>query len=351
MYVAHTDVPPCGHTAYQASLLAGMLDQRVHEVGVVAAEDATLPDVSPPHGVFLHGPSRRSAEAAVRRCQPDILLGNGGWSMPRPDGVPTVIVVYEGLFDEPPPWGMYPAGFARRYHALTRASLDGALAAIAISHHTADALRRVPGWSSRPIAVAPPAVASLSALGGVLPPADSYVLSIGWFHPRKDLPLTLRGWARAADAGLQVDLVLAGMFGPDDHVHGSVARRVLEEVGPVLARRVHILGPVTGPEIGSLFRDAAALVISSHHEGFGIPAIEAFSVGTPVVAVNRASLREVVGPVGCVVEPTAAAIADGLRAVVTDPPDKFALANYAAGFTRDRQVGAIISLLESLDVA
>ena len=220
--------------------------------------------------------------------------------------------------------------------------------AIAISHHTADALRRLPGWHDRPIAVAPPALDVLP-VSAAQRPADRYILSIGWFHPRKDLPLTVRGWAQAVNGGLDADLVLAGAFGPDDHVHGTMARRILEEAGKHLARRVHILGRVTTPELGALYRDAAALVISSHHEGFGIPAIEAFSVGTPVVAVDRASLREVVGPVGCVVEATSSAIAAGLCRVTANPPDKVALAVYAAGFTRKRQTGAIISLLESLD--
>ena len=51
-------------------------------------------------------------------------------------------------------------------------------------------------------------------------------------------------------------------------------------------------------------RDATALVHASLFEGFGLPVVEAFGHGTPVIASTRAALAEVVGDAALVVDPT-----------------------------------------------
>ena len=56
-------------------------------------------------------------------------------------------------------------------------------------------------------------------------------------------------------------------------------------------------------DLPRLLRCASSLLFLSHYEGFGIPAIEAMVVGTPVIVSNCASLPEVVGTAGIVVKP------------------------------------------------
>jgi glycosyltransferase involved in cell wall biosynthesis len=61
---------------------------------------------------------------------------------------------------------------------------------------------------------------------------------------------------------------------------------------------------VDDEELRKLYRESEALVFPSLYEGYGLPVLEAMASGVPVVASNRASLPEVVGDAGLVVDPT-----------------------------------------------
>lgn len=66
---------------------------------------------------------------------------------------------------------------------------------------------------------------------------------------------------------------------------------------------ISLLGMVSDQTLPSLVRSAVSLLFLSPYEGFGIPALEAMAAGTPAVVSNRASLPEVVGDAGIVVDP------------------------------------------------
>ena len=61
------------------------------------------------------------------------------------------------------------------------------------------------------------------------------------------------------------------------------------------------------------------LVLPSLEEGFGIPALEAMTIGLPVIASNRGALPEVVGDAGILVEPEdVRALAAAIEQLVND---------------------------------
>jgi glycosyltransferase involved in cell wall biosynthesis len=69
-----------------------------------------------------------------------------------------------------------------------------------------------------------------------------------------------------------------------------------------------------------LVRGARAVLFPSIYEGFGLPALEAIRLGTPLIASNVSSLPEVVGEAGLLVDPyDVQAIAGAIRAIDADP--------------------------------
>ncbi|MEM9515747.1 MAG: glycosyltransferase family 1 protein [Actinomycetota bacterium] len=120
-----------------------------------------------------------------------------------------------------------------------------------------------------------------------------YVVHPAITHPHKGhrflLDLLATRWRND-----DVSLVLLGGAGAAD---AAVASAVTE-LG--LEDRVVRPGRVPAADRDGLIIGAEALVFPSEYEGFGAPVIEAMTLGTPVIASDRAALPEVVGDAGLV---------------------------------------------------
>jgi glycosyltransferase involved in cell wall biosynthesis len=88
---------------------------------------------------------------------------------------------------------------------------------------------------------------------------------------------------------------------------------------PELGRRIILLDYAPFRLLVSLIRGARAVLFPSLYEGFGLPALEAMSLGVPVLTSNTASLPEVVGDAAIQVDPyDVQALAEGIRALDAD---------------------------------
>ena len=73
-------------------------------------------------------------------------------------------------------------------------------------------------------------------------------------------------------------------------------------------------------ELVRLYRTATLLAVPSTYEGFGLPAAEAMSCGSPVVSTTAGALPEVVGDAGILVPPAdPAALAAAIAQLLDDP--------------------------------
>ena len=159
---------------------------------------------------------------------------------------------------------------------------------------------------------------------------ERYLLFVGTREPRKGLATLLSAYAGLRSTAPDTPpLVLVGPpgWGP-----------ALDTAG-LPADAVRTVGYLPGEALRGLVAGAACLVFPSRYEGFGLPPLEAFAAGTPVVASDLPVTREVTGrharlvPVG-----DADALADALAATLADggPTGAAERREHAHGFTWTR---------------
>lgn len=147
---------------------------------------------------------------------------------------------------------------------------------------------------------------------------ERYVLYLGGFDQRKNLATLLQAFAHLRKAlGDKYQLAIAGELPAQDTPFFPHPRRLAWEVG--LEKGVIFIGWVSEEDKPALYSAATLFVFPSLYEGFGLPVLEAMACGTPVIASNAASLTEVVGDGGLLVEPQDVdALAEAMIAVLTD---------------------------------
>lgn len=119
-----------------------------------------------------------------------------------------------------------------------------------------------------------------------------YFVMLGTLEPRKNHLLILQCWRRLIEQDPEgaPRLVLIGRRGWENQAVFQLLDRAES-----LKRHVVECRGLSDTEVADLIRGARALLMPSHAEGYGLPVVEALSLGTPVLASDIAAHREVGG--------------------------------------------------------
>lgn len=132
-----------------------------------------------------------------------------------------------------------------------------------------------------------------------LAPGQPYLFGFGAIDPRKNTRRIVEAWA-GLPAGMRASahLLLVGLVEPALTELRTLATQLAPEGG------WSIMPFADEEDIPALLSGALALCYPSLSEGFGLPILDAFACGTPVVTSRTSSLPEVAGEAAILVDPT-----------------------------------------------
>jgi glycosyltransferase involved in cell wall biosynthesis len=224
----------------------------------------------------------RTLAEALERGAPFDLVHTAHLPAPRGLAVPYALTLHDlrALVLEHTP-------FSRRFVAksVIGSAVERAAGVLTVSAHVGTTLRE--HFRARRLFLVPNAGDHLPILPRAAG-AGARLLHVGHLEPRKNLELLLR--ALAFDPRLPgLDLV-----GAPKGDEGERLRRLAGELG--LGTRLRFLGVVGDEELPRLYAEAAAVVIPSYLEGFGIGVLEAQRAHVPLAIAAAGALPEVAGP-------------------------------------------------------
>lgn len=112
-----------------------------------------------------------------------------------------------------------------------------------------------------------------------------YLLSVSTLEPRKNIKLLIDAFTEIMQEDDSLYLVLCGRTGWN--MKEVLGNRNIDQ------DRIRITGFIDDEDLPDVYRHAELFVFPSKYEGFGIPPLEAMSMGCPVVSSDAASMPEI----------------------------------------------------------
>lgn len=174
-----------------------------------------------------------------------------------------------------------------------------------------------------------------------------YFLCVGSLQPHKNLPRVVKAWKQTglSACGYQLKIIGKKQAGFQDL---NISPDLLSDTN------IEFTGYVSDAELILLYREATALVFPSIEEGFGLPVVEAFYLGCPVITSNRSCLPEIAGDAALLVDPFCVdSIACAIRELATNDSKRKLLMDAGLAraplFSWDHAGRAFWDLLAKLD--
>lgn len=286
-----------------------------------SAAHATLPRSAEIREVGLSTPAWRAATAsssrsvrdllrlarAVRRDRLDVFLFPSIYTYFPVVGVPTVVGIHDVIADQFPELTMSSRRARVFWHAKQSLAVRRAAALFTVSDTSRAAIADRLGIAHERVAVVPEApdpifsprdtdevARALTALG--LASGRPFLVFAGGISPHKNIETLLEAHARlkATRNGELPVLVLVGDLENDPYVSAaSTLRSRIAVLG--VEQSVHLPGFVSDETLACLYSGAAAVVLPSLAEGFGLPAVEAAACGAPLLLSDIPAHRETLG--------------------------------------------------------
>lgn len=134
-----------------------------------------------------------------------------------------------------------------------------------------------------------------------------YILFVGTREPRKNIQRLIQAWEPLAK---DIQLIIAGEVGWD-------------QTEKIQSENLRFLGRVSDQELAVLYREAQLFAYPSLYEGFGLPILEAFYSGTPVVTSNLSSMEEVAGNAAALIDPLSVeSLRAGIETILKEKPEQ-----------------------------
>ncbi len=132
----------------------------------------------------------------------------------------------------------------------------------------------------------------------------NFILFVGTTEPRKNIHRLIKAWQPMAK---DIDLYIAGAKGWD---------HISEHEG---LSGLRMLGRVSDQELSVLYSEAELVAYPSLYEGFGLPILEAFYHGTPVVTSDISAMPEVAGNAAELINPKSIeSISEGIKNILNE---------------------------------
>lgn len=152
-----------------------------------------------------------------------------------------------------------------------------------------------------------------------------YILYVGSMYPHKNLPRLVEAFRLVAEEHEDLSLVLVGKR---DFFQERLRREIGNDDRIIFPAMIDPNGFVTDEELTVLYQNALAFVFPSLSEGFGLPPLEAMSLGVPVLASDRTAIPEVCGGAALYFDPeNTADLVQKIKALIENPSLRGELVN------------------------